>query len=99
MIGFTDITESIYYIRGTSEQKATTERILIFLRKKDQYRDLSGADLEEEINTLVTTGLLFKNDKNSEIRQMHQQTTKIIILIVLTTILMMKQVKMKIFLH
>ena len=34
------------------------------MRKKDQYRDLSAADLEEEINNLVTTGLLFKNNKN-----------------------------------
>ena len=65
MISFTDITESIYHIRGTSKQKATTGRILNFLKKKDQYRDLPAADLEEEINTLVTTGLLFKNDKNS----------------------------------
>ena len=63
MISFTNITESIYHIRGTSKQKATTERILTFLRKKDQYRDLSGTDLEEEINILVTTRLLFKNDK------------------------------------
>ena len=65
MISFTDITESIYHIRGTSKHKATTERISNFLRKKDEFRDLSPADLEEEINTLVTTGLLFKNDKNS----------------------------------
>ena len=64
-ISFTDITESIFPIRRTSKQKATTEQILNFLRKKDQYRDLSAADLEEEISTLVTTGLLFKNDKNS----------------------------------
>ena len=35
------------------------------MRKKDQYKDLSATDLEEEIKTLVTTGLLFKNDKNS----------------------------------
>ena len=35
------------------------------MRKQDQYRDLPAADLEEEINTLVTTGLLFKNDRNS----------------------------------
>ena len=34
------------------------------MRKKDQYRDLPAADLEEEIDTLVTTGLLFKNDRN-----------------------------------
>ena len=65
MIIFTDITDSIYHIRGTSKQKATTERIINFLRKKCQYRDLPAADLEEEINILVTTGLLFKNDKNS----------------------------------
>ena len=64
-ISFTNITESIFPIRRTSKQKATTEQILNFLRKKDQYRDLSAADLEEEISTLVTTGLLFKNDKNS----------------------------------
>ena len=63
MISFTDI-KSIYHIRRTSKQKATTERIVNFLRKKDQYRDLPAADLEEEIDTLVTTGLLFKNDRN-----------------------------------
>ena len=39
--------------------------MLNFLRKKDQCRDLPAADLEKEINTLVTTGHLFKNDKNS----------------------------------
>ena len=64
MISFTDITKSIYHIRGTSKKKATTERILNFLRKKDQYRHMFFADLEEEINTLVTTGLLSKKDKN-----------------------------------
>ena len=102
MISFADITESIYHIRGTSKQKATTERILNFLKKNDQYRDLSAADLEEEINILFTTGLLFKMIKthfSSEIRQIHQRRIKKINLIVLTTILMMKQVKMKIVLH
>ena len=102
MISFTNITESIYHIRGTSKQKATTKQILNFLRKKDKYRDLSPADLEEEINTLFTTGLLFKMIKihfSSEIRQMHQQRIKKINLIVLTTIEMMKQVKMYIVLH
>ena len=65
MISFTDITDNVYHIRETSKQNPTTERILNFLRKKNQYSDLSTADLEEEINTLVTTGLLFKNDRNS----------------------------------
>ena len=41
------------------------ERILNFLRKKDQYRDLSVAVLEEEINTLITSRFLFKNDRSS----------------------------------
>lgn len=41
------------------------ERILNFFRKKDQYRDLSVAVLEEEINTLITPRFLFKNDRNS----------------------------------
>ena len=65
MISLTEITDSICHIRGTSKQKPTTERILSFLRKKDQYIDLSAADLEEKMNTLVTMGLLFKNDKKS----------------------------------
>ena len=64
MISFTDITESIYRIRRTSKLKATTERIVTFLRKKDQYRDLPVADLKEEIDTIVTTGFLFKNGRN-----------------------------------
>ena len=64
MISFTDITESIYRIRRTSKLKATTERVVTFLRKKDQYRDLPVADLKEEIDTIVTTGFLFKNDRN-----------------------------------
>ena len=64
MISFTDITGSIYHIRGASKQKATTERIVNFLRRKDQYRDLPVADLKEEIGTLVSTGLLFKKDRN-----------------------------------
>ena len=65
MISFADITENIHHIRATSKQKATTERALNFLRREDQYRDLLTADLEEVINTLVTTGLLFKNYRNS----------------------------------
>ena len=65
MISFTDITENIHHIRATSKQKATTERVLNFLRRKDQYRDLPTADLEEVINTLVTTELLFENYRNS----------------------------------
>ena len=65
MISFTDITESIYHIRETSKQKATMERILNFLKKKSQYRDLPDAVLEEELNALFNIGVLFKNDKNS----------------------------------
>ena len=34
------------------------------MRRTDQYRDLPAADLEEEIDTLVIIGLLFKNDRN-----------------------------------
>ena len=47
MISFINIIKNIYYIRGTSKQKATTERILNLLRKKGQYRDLPFAFLEE----------------------------------------------------
>ena len=65
MISFADITENIHHNRATSKQKATTERVLNFLRRKDQDRDLPTTDLEEVINTLVTTGLLFKNYRNS----------------------------------
>ena len=102
MISFTDITDNIYHIRETSKQNPTTERILNFLRKKNQNNDFSAADLEEEINTLVTTGLLFKNDRNSLfIRNLTNTPTKDQEnqFDSLTTILMMKQVKMKIVLH
>ena len=58
MVSFTDITESIHHIRRTSKTKATIERISNFLRKKVQNRGLPAANLEEEINTLVTSGLL-----------------------------------------
>lgn len=70
-ISFTDITESIFHIRRASKQKAATEQILNFLRKKDQYRDLSAADLEEEIQQriikinliVLTTILIMKQAK------------------------------------
>ena len=102
MISFVHITKSIYYIRGTSKQKATLERILNFLKKKNQYRNLPAADLEQEINTLVTTGLYLKMIKthfSSEVRQIHQQKIKKMNLMASTTILKMKQVKIKVFLH
>ena len=52
MISFTDITESIRRITNNNKQKATTERIFNFLKKRDHYKDLSALDLD-------------KNDKNS----------------------------------
>ena len=65
MINFTDITESIQHIRNNNQQRATTETIFNFLKKRDHYKELSTLDLEEEINTLASTVILCKNDKNS----------------------------------
>ena len=65
MTSFTDITESIKYIRNNNKQKATTERIFNLLKKRDHEKDLSTLDLEEEYNTLVPTETLYKNNKNS----------------------------------
>ena len=65
MISFTDIIESILYIRNKSKQKATSERILIQLKKKEQYEDLILFTLEKEIATLIETGMLHSNDNNS----------------------------------
>ena len=53
MISFTDTADkSIHHIRGTSKQKATAEGVLNYFWKKDQFRDLPAADLEEKFNTL-----------------------------------------------
>ena len=59
MTSFTDITESIKYIRNNNKQKATTERIFNLLKKRDHEKDLSTLDLEEEYNTLVPTETLY----------------------------------------
>ena len=69
MISFTDITESIWHIRNTNKQKATTERKtykdFVFVKTcQSHYKDLSALDLAEEINTPVFTSMLYKNDKN-----------------------------------
>ena len=64
-ISITNITESILYIRNKSKQKATLERILIQLQKKEQYEDLILCTLEKEIATLIETGMLHNNDNNS----------------------------------
>ena len=65
MISFTDITESIQHMRNGNKQIATTETIFNFINKRDHYKELSTLDLEEEINTLASTIILCKNDKNS----------------------------------
>ena len=49
MITFVDMTESILYIRSKSKQKATAKLILIQLKKKGQYQDLTPCTLEKEI--------------------------------------------------
>ena len=65
MITFIDITESILYIRNKSKQKATVERILIQVEKKDQYEDLTLCALEKGIATLIETRMLHSNDNDS----------------------------------
>ena len=57
MISFIDITESILCIRNKSKQKATSKRILIQLKEKEQYEDLTLCTLEKEIATLIETGI------------------------------------------
>ena len=65
MITFIDITASILYIRNKSKQKATVERILIQVKKKDQYEDLTLCALEKGIATLIETRMLHSNDNDS----------------------------------
>ena len=65
MITFIDITESILYIRNKSKQKATVERILIQVEKKDQYEDLTLCALEKGIATLIEIRMLHSNDNDS----------------------------------
>ena len=65
MIIFIDITESILYIRNKSKQKATAERILIQLKKKEEYEDLTLCTLEKKVTTLIEAGVLHCNDSNS----------------------------------
>ena len=64
MILFTEITGSILYIRNKRKQKATSEQIVIQLKKKEQYEDLTLCTLEE-VATLIETGMLHNNDNNS----------------------------------
>ena len=64
MITFIDITESILYIRNKSKQKATVERILIQLKKKKQYEDLTLCTLAKKIATLIEAGMLHSNDND-----------------------------------
>ena len=65
MTTFTDMTESILYIRNKNKQKATVERILIQLKKKEQYEDLTLCTLEKEIATLIETEIVHSNDSDS----------------------------------
>ena len=65
MITFIDITKSILYIQNKSKQKATAERILIQLKKKEQHEDLTLCTLQKEIATLTVAGMLHSNDNNS----------------------------------
>ena len=76
MITFTDITESILYIRNKSKQKVTVERILIRLKKKEQYEDLTLFTLEKEIATLIEAGLLHSNDNESIFNNVLNALTK-----------------------
>lgn len=63
MTSITDITEVKKYIRNNNKQKVITERIFNLLKKREHYKDLSSLDLEEEINTIVSTKKLYKKDK------------------------------------
>ena len=65
MITFIDITESILYIRNKSKQKATVERILIQVKIKDQYENLTLCALEKKIATLIEIRMLHSNNKDS----------------------------------
>lgn len=65
MTSITDITEVKKYIRNNNKQKVITERIFNLLKKREHYKDLSSLDLEEEVNTIVSTKKLYKNNKNS----------------------------------
>ena len=65
MITFIDISESILHIRNESKQKATVELILIQLKKKEQYKDLTLCTLAKEVATLIEAGMLHNNDNNS----------------------------------
>ena len=41
------------------------ERVLIQLKKKEKYQDLTLCTLEKEIATLIEAGMLHSNDNNS----------------------------------
>ena len=64
MTTFTDMTESILYIRNKNKQKATVERILIQLKKKEQYEDLTLCTVEKEVATLIEAEMLHSNDND-----------------------------------
>ena len=53
------------HFRNKTKQKATAERILIQLKKKEQYEDLTLCTLEKETATLIEAGMLHGNDNNS----------------------------------
>ena len=53
---FSDIAESIDYIRKIARQKPTKQSILSQLLKKEQYKDLALPCLREEIDIYLSTG-------------------------------------------
>ena len=60
-IFFSDITESIDYIRKIAKQKPNKQSILSQLQKKEQYKDPVLSCLGEEIDTYLSTGKLYVN--------------------------------------
>ena len=64
MTSFTDITESVKHIRNNNKKSYNWKNIQPAEEKRPLKR-LSALDLVEGINTLVSSGTLYKNDKNS----------------------------------
>ena len=63
MIEYSDIIDSINGIRGISKKRSNITNLFNRLKVLEHYKDISFDELQNEIDTLTSTGMLhYKND-------------------------------------
>ena len=63
---FSDMAESIDYIRIIAKQKPNKQSILSQLQKKEQYKDPALSCLGQKVDTYLSTGNLYVKCPNSD---------------------------------